>query len=111
MGLRSPSRKVGMFGRFIVSDKVITAGVAIAATPFVASLAARLYARFGRIPGGITGALIVVAFILFAISGFFTGIISNIILGISVSAFVNAILSIPRVSAVVGSLGRQGQSG
>lgn len=103
MALKAPTRKLSMFTSFIMSDKVITAGVAIVSTPFVTSLANRLSSRFGQIPGGPTGALIVVAFVLFVIAGMFSGIIGNIVLGLAASAFISAIVTIPRVSGIIGS--------
>lgn len=104
MSRMSPTRKLSRFSQFIVSSRVITAGIAIAATPLVANLAARVQGRFGAIPGGTTGALIVVAFIIFVIAGMFGGLISDVLLGVAISAFVNAVLTIPRVARTVGTL-------
>lgn len=111
MGMSSPTRKIGKFTSFLTSDRVITAGVAIVTTPIVLNLAARLQTRFGAIPGGITGALIVVAFILFVIAGMFMGIISDILLGMAISAFINAIVSIPRIAGAIGTFTRAERSG
>ena len=111
MKMMSPTRKIGKFTSFLTSGSVITAGVAIVTTPMVTSLAVRLQSRFGAIPGGITGALIVVAFILFIIAGFFMGIIRDVLLGGAISAFINALLTIPRVAGAIGSFTRAGRSG
>ena len=102
--MKSPTRKLSRFSMFITSSRVITAGIAIAATPLVSRLAAQVVGRFRAIPGGITGGLVVVAFILFVVAGMFSGLISDIILGVAVSAFVNAVLTIPTVSRTVGVL-------
>lgn len=109
--MMSPTRKVGKFTSFLMSDRVITAGVAIVATPLTTNIAARLHSRFGAIPGGITGALVIVAFVLFIVAGYFRGIISDVLLGMAISSFINALLTIPRIAGAVGSFTRSTRSG
>lgn len=82
-------RSMGGFKGFLFSQESITVYSAIISTPIVTAFASRF--RINQIP---TWAfLLVLAFILFTVSGMVSGFIRSIVLGASLGVFVNAIFA------------------
>lgn len=77
------------FKGFLFSQESVTVYSAIISTPIVTAFASRF--RINQIP---TWAyLLVIAFVLFTISGMVSGYIRAIVLGASLGVFVNAIFA------------------
>ena len=96
------------FKGFLLSQESVTVYSAIVATPIVTAFASRF--QINQIP---TWAfLLVIAFILFTISGMFSGYTRAIILGSALGVFVNAIFASRFGATLAGRLANlQAQAG
>lgn len=87
--------QIDKFTQFLKSSEVQVVGSAIFVTPLILGVVNRFGGNLPLVGGNIWIVFLIASFVVFGIASQVSGIIKNILLGVSVGLLINAVLSGP----------------
>jgi hypothetical protein len=85
--------KIGKFADFLKSDAVITTASAILLTPLILGTVTQFGSRIPAVGNRLWIIFLIASIIVFSIASMFSGMIQDIVLGLSIGLAINALLS------------------
>jgi len=85
--------KITKFVDFLKSDAVITSASAILLTPIILGTVTQFGSRIPAVGNRLWIIFLIASIIVFSIASMFSGIIQDIVLGLSIGLFINAFLA------------------
>jgi len=89
----APTIKIAKFADFIKSDAVVTTLSAILITPLILGTVTNFGSRIPAVGNRLWLIFLIASIIVFSIASMFTGIVQDIVLGLSIGLALNALLS------------------